>query len=61
MIDPGVLTWRKSRRSSSGNCVEVADNGESVLIRDSKDPGGPVLTFEAAAFRDFVQRLKRAG
>jgi hypothetical protein len=61
MTDPGLLTWRKSRRSSSGNCVEVADHGESVLIRDSKNPAGPVLIFEIAVFRSFVERLKRLG
>lgn len=48
--------WRKSARSTAqGNCVEVADNiPGAVLVRDSKDPAGPVLTFEPAAWLAFV-------
>ncbi|GIG91355.1 DUF397 domain-containing protein [Plantactinospora endophytica] len=50
--------WRTSRRSnqSGGNCVEVADNlPDRVLVRDSKDRPGPVLTFAPAAWRNFVR------
>jgi Domain of unknown function (DUF397) len=39
------LVWRKSKLSDAGNCVEVAFRGESVLIRHSQDPSGPVLSF----------------
>ncbi|MGI5212693.1 DUF397 domain-containing protein [Plantactinospora sp. CA-290183] len=56
--------WRKSSRSSGnqGNCVEVADNLPGrVLVRDSKDPHGPHLTFAPAAFRSFVSLAKRHG
>ncbi|MEE6261299.1 DUF397 domain-containing protein [Plantactinospora sonchi] len=54
--------WRKSTRSSSnqGNCVEVADNLPGrVLVRDSKDQAGPVLSFGPAAWRSFVGSAKR--
>lgn len=35
--------WRKSSRSSANsNCVEVANT--LALVRDSKNPAGPVLT-----------------
>ncbi len=50
--------WRTSTRSSSngGNCVEVADNVPGhVLVRDSKDQAGPLLTFNPAAWRTFVR------
>lgn len=47
--------WRKSTRSTSGDCVEVADNLPGrVLVRDSKQPAGPVLTFAPVAWRSFV-------
>jgi hypothetical protein len=59
MTDPDLLTWRKSRRSASGNCVEVANHGGSVFVRDSKNPSGPVLTFDVAVFRIFLARLGR--
>lgn len=49
--------WRKSSRSnqSGGNCVEMAGNlPDRVLVRDSKDVSGPMLSFEACAWRAFV-------
>ncbi len=54
------VTWRKTTRSNgSGNCVEVADDlAGKVGLRDSKDPGGPILTFTAPAWRTFVGAVK---
>ncbi|MBE1486559.1 DUF397 domain-containing protein [Plantactinospora soyae] len=52
--------WRKSTRSSSnqGNCVEVAGNlPDRVLVRDSKDRQGPVLTFDPAGWWAFVRAV----
>lgn len=47
--------WRKSTRSDSGSCVEVADNLPGrVLVRDSKDQAGPVLTFSPETWSTFV-------
>lgn len=54
--------WRKSSRSNGqgGACVEVADNLPGVVaVRDSKDPGGPALSFDPAAWRAFVSRVAR--
>ena len=54
--------WRKSTKSggNGGNCVEVADNlGTVVGVRDSKDPTGPVLTFDPATWTRFVASTKR--
>ncbi|MFY1674002.1 DUF397 domain-containing protein [Plantactinospora sp. WMMB334] len=61
-LSPDALAsarFRKSRRSdNSGSCIEVADNllltHGVVLMRDSKDAGGPVLTFVAESWRTFV-------
>ncbi|MFS0696439.1 DUF397 domain-containing protein [Streptomyces nitrosporeus] len=57
--------WYKSSYSNNGGtCVEVAANligtHGTVPVRDSKDQGGPVLTFPAEAFSSFVAGL-RAG
>ncbi|HET6479730.1 MAG TPA: DUF397 domain-containing protein [Actinoplanes sp.] len=57
MSDDRDLVWRKSSRSTSGACVEVAVDEALVHIRDSKDPGGPVLTFDRAAFQDFIHMV----
>jgi uncharacterized protein DUF397 len=52
--------WRKSTRSSgNGNCVEFADLGDSVAVRDTKDRSGPVLQFTAASWRAFIAGTKR--
>lgn len=47
--------WSKSRRSgTNGNCVEVAMLPDVVLVRNSKDPNGPVLRFTRAEWEAFV-------
>lgn len=60
-IDYSRAQWRKSRRSGSqgGACVEVADLGDAVAIRDSKDPDGPKLAFSRREMAEFAARVKR--
>ena len=51
--------WRKSSLSfSNQNCVEVGSGPGVIGVRDTKDRNGPVLTFAAAAWRDFSARIK---
>jgi Domain of unknown function (DUF397) len=51
----GSVNWRKSTRSSQGNCVEVAGTGDGVLVRDTKDGGqGAVLAFTSAEWSAFL-------
>ncbi|MFC0863631.1 DUF397 domain-containing protein [Sphaerimonospora cavernae] len=66
------VEWKKSVRSGNGqDCVEVAiaDAGEAgdehkadveqlYLIRDSKDPDGPVLAFTASEWDAFIGGVK---
>jgi hypothetical protein len=54
--------WRKSSYSgTAGNCVEVAELGAGVCaVRDSKDPGGLVLTCTAQQWSALTAGL-RAG
>jgi hypothetical protein len=52
-------TWRKSSKSgNSGNCVEVADSTKAVMVRDTTDRGGAVLTVPAAAWERFTSSVK---
>lgn len=58
-VDLTKATWRKSSLSgANGDCVEVADLGDVVAVRDSKDPGGPELVLTRATWSAFVTRLK---
>jgi hypothetical protein len=51
--------WRRSSYSgTNGNCVEAAIAGPAVAVRDSKDPEGPRLVFDASAWRAFAATLK---
>jgi hypothetical protein len=52
------LTWVKSSYSSTGNCVEVADQPGRVLIKDTKDPSGPTLSISVQAWRRFTGQVK---
>lgn len=53
------LQWRKSSYSTDTgtDCVEVALAPEWIVVRDSKDPDGPVLSFEPKVFAAFLARL----
>ncbi len=52
--------WRKSTRSNgTGQCVEVAQNLPGIVaVRDSKDPEGPALVVEPAAWAAFADGVK---
>ncbi|MFD6324060.1 DUF397 domain-containing protein [Streptomyces sp. NPDC058442] len=57
----GEPSWFKSSYSSGsgGDCVEVADAGTAVLVRDSKRPGDAVLTVGADQWTAFVRMTAR--
>lgn len=59
----GDLEWRKSSYSemSDNDCVEIRFDGPAVLIRDSKDPAGPVLRVSAEAWSTFIDALRADG
>ncbi|MFC6018777.1 DUF397 domain-containing protein [Plantactinospora solaniradicis] len=58
MSDLVGARWRKSTRSNQGECVEVAGNLPGIVgVRDSKDPTGPALAFDPAAWRAFTRSV----
>jgi Domain of unknown function (DUF397) len=60
MADFTDATWRKSTHSANNGCVEVAFVDGQVAVRDSKNPGGPVLLFSEREWTAFVDGV-RAG
>ena len=51
--------WTKSSHSSSNaGCVEFGQDGGAILVRDSKDPKGPVLTFTPHEWKMFLLGAK---
>jgi len=54
-----TLNWRKSRASGqSGECVEVAQSGPSVLVRDSANPSGAVLVLTRAQWLGLLRHIQ---
>lgn len=45
-------------RLELGPCVEVANLGNAVAVRDSKDPDGPALIFTPGEWAAFLQGAK---
>ena len=58
----GVIEWRiSSMCAGNGDCVAVGQlPGGDVLVKDTKDPEGPQLRFDAREWRAFVAGI-RAG
>jgi hypothetical protein len=47
--------WRKSSVSGeNGDCVEIAFVEDGVLVRHSRNPSGPVLSFTPSEWRAFL-------
>jgi Domain of unknown function (DUF397) len=54
------IVWRKSVASGgNGDCVEVAFTAEAVLVRNSKDPSGPRLSFSYSEWTAFMTGAQR--
>lgn len=53
------VRWNKSSRSAAnGNCVETAEIGGRIAVRDSKDPEGPRLSLSPDSWRGFVADVR---
>ncbi|MEU3653498.1 DUF397 domain-containing protein [Streptomyces sp. NPDC032161] len=62
MTTPSPRWFKSSYSENGGACIEVAANLAAsrgiVPVRDSKVPGGPVLSASAEAFTSFVAGVK---
>ena len=57
--DGGNLSWRAARYCDGGACVQVAPAGEMIVLGDSKNPSGPILSYTRAEWETFVAGIKR--
>ncbi|MFF5718774.1 DUF397 domain-containing protein [Streptomyces buecherae] len=63
MTHTGNDKWVSSTHSTAnGQCVQWAParaaTTRTVPVRDSKDPSGPALAFDAAAWTSFIDAIK---
>ena len=53
------LAWRKAQSSvGNGACIELAPHNGMVVMRDSKDPDGPVLMYTSTELQAFLLGAK---
>ena len=53
------IPWRTAVKSGAENCVQVARRGAVIMIADSKNPGGPVLSYTLQEFDAFLDGAKK--
>ena len=59
MTDLSHARWRKARRSQhNGGCVEVANLGDAMAVRDSKRPEAGARVVGQNAFSAFLADAK---
>jgi hypothetical protein len=55
----GPLDWRKSSYSAdTANCVEVAEVPGGRVVRDSKNPDGPILSYGIESWHEFIADVR---
>ena len=52
------ITWHTALSCESGACVEVAANQNTILIRNSRQPDGPLIEYTAEEWHAFVSGVK---
>ena len=50
-----MTAWEKSSLSfANGNCVQIADLGGEIGVRNSRNPDGPILRFSIHEWHAFL-------
>lgn len=52
------LTWRVAKDCNTSNCVAIALTDGMVAVRDTKDPGSPVLLYTETEWQAFIDGAK---
>ena len=53
------IPWRTAVKSASSNCIQVARLDGAIMIADSKNPSGPVLSYTLEEFDAFLDGAKK--
>lgn len=53
------IQWRTAVKSASSNCVQVARRDANIMIADSKQPDGPVLSYTLEEWDAFLDGAKK--
>ncbi len=53
--------WRTASASGGGNCINIAEAEDGILVRDSKNPDGPALFYGRSEWRAFMTAVKSEG
>jgi hypothetical protein len=56
--DLDEIKWRTSTASNGTNCVEVAFTDQAVLVRDSTNRSGAVLSLTPSTWRAFMVAVR---
>ncbi len=59
LVSSDDLPWRIAQSCNGGTCIRVAPNGKMIVVGDSKDPRGPVLSYTRSEWRAFITGIKR--
>ncbi len=54
----GSLSWRVAHRCDAGGCVRVAANADMIVIGDTKNPDGPMLSYTRKEWATFVEGIR---
>jgi predicted secreted Zn-dependent protease len=53
------LTWRTALNCDGGACVEVAADRNIIVIRNSRQPSGPLIEYTTEEWYEFVSGIKK--
>jgi hypothetical protein len=52
------VTWRVSSKSNGTNCIEVGNGETALLVRDTKNRAGGMLSFPFTAWENFIKKIQ---
>jgi predicted secreted Zn-dependent protease len=53
------LTWHTALSCDGGACVQVAADQNIILIRNSRQPDGPLVEYTSEEWHEFVSGIKK--